>query len=679
MINKSTIDKIFETARIEEVVGDFVSLKKRGVNLLGLCPFHNEKTPSFNVNPARNIFKCFGCGKGGTAVNFIMEHEHVTYPEALRYIAKKYNIEIEEEKVSPEQTMLRDEKESMLVLNAFAQKYFSEQLLESEEGKAIGLSYFKERGFNNEIIQKFQLGYSLGEWEAFVKAALANGFQKEFLVKTGLAIEKTEQTSSTSGDSTLSPESIPMKAGERVGVRYLDRFRGRVMFPIQNLSGRVIAFGGRILKKDDKAAKYINSPESEVYHKSNVLYGIFFAKNAIIKHDNCYLVEGYTDVISLHQSGIENVAASSGTALTVEQIRLIGRYTKNITILYDGDPAGIKASLRGIDLVLEEGLNVKVVLFPDGDDPDSYSRKHSSSEVLDFIANNAKDFVVFKTGLLLNEVKNDPVRKAGLIREVVETIAKIPDQIIRATYVKHCSSLMDIDEQVLLTELNKIRRAQLKKEMPRDDIDELLPDVLKVEQPLHDGGTESQEREIMRLLLNFGNHELHFYEETGIVDHAGKKETITTSVKVCRFIVDEIERDNIGIENAVCARMFTDIASVVKDSGEFNPDIFLTNENPEISSLAVELLSPIYLLSENWEAMHQIFVPLEEKNLKDSVEKSVYHLKNKQVIRMLTENQKKIKEAHSSGEEYIHLMEHHKELEEVKMKISKVLGIDVLK
>ncbi|MCX6291023.1 MAG: DNA primase [Bacteroidetes bacterium] len=662
MINKSTIDKIFETARIDEVVGDFVPLKKRGVNLIGLCPFHNEKTPSFNVNPARNIFKCFGCGKGGTAVNFIMEHEHCSYPDALRYIAKKYNIEIEEEIVSPEQSLLRDEKESMLVLNAFAQKYFSEQLFDHEDGKAIGLSYFKERGFAEQTIKKFQLGYSLTHWEAFSNAALDAGFVKEFLVKTGLSVSKDSQ-----GDADEKNE------------RLIDRFRGRVMFPIHNLSGRVIAFGGRILKKDEKVAKYINSPESEVYHKSNVLYGIYFAKNAIIHRDNCYLVEGYTDVISLHQAGIENVVASSGTALTVEQIRLIGRYTKNITILYDGDPAGIKASMRGIDLVLEEGLHVKVVLFSDGDDPDSYSRKHSSSEVYDFITNNAKDFVVFKTGLLLDEVKNDPVRKAGLIREVVETIAKIPDEILRSTYVKHCSSLMDISEQVLLTELNKIRRGQLKKEMPAHEADELLPEVLKVNQTPADEGSGSQEREIMRLLLNFGNHELHFDDEIESIEHPGKKETVTSVIRVSKFIADEIERDQIGFEHPLYAKFFSEISVLIQSSSPFDPGIFLNSEDPEFSSLAVELLSPVYVLSENWAAMHQIVVPEEEKNLKDSVEKSLYHLKNKRVMKMLMENQRKIKEAHSSGEEYDHLIEHHKELEEVKMKISKVLGIDILK
>ena len=663
MITKDTIDRIFETVRIDEVVGDFIPLKKRGVNLIGLCPFHNEKTPSFNVNPARNIFKCFGCGKGGTSVNFIMEHEHSTYPDALRYLAKKYNIEIEEKVESPEQMVLRDEKESMLVLNGFAQKYFSELLLTQEEGRAIGLSYFTERGFSSDIIKKFQLGYASNQRNGFTEAALKNEYRKEFLVKTGLSIQRDGMSSEPDGFS----ESL------------LDRFRGRVLFPIHNLSGRVVGFGGRILKKDEKAAKYINSPESEVYHKSQVLYGIYFAKNAIIHHDNCYLVEGYTDVISFHQAGIENTVSSSGTALTVEQIRLIGRYTKNITILYDGDPAGIKASMRGIDLILEEGLNVKVVLFPDGDDPDTFCRKHSNSEVHDFVKNNAKDFIVFKTGLLLEDVKNDPVRKAGLIRTIVETIAKVPDQIIRATYVKHCSSLMEISEQVLLTEMNKIRRSQFKKAMPGDDIDELLPDVLKPEQPDELESIDSQEREIIRLLLNFGNHEIHFYEDSNETDGSGKKETIESIVKASKFMVDELERDQISFENKTYAETFRVISDAVKSPGGFDLNFFLTNENPLISSLAVELISPKYLLSDNWEAMHQIFVPQEEMRLKDSVEKSVYHIKNKQVMKMLDENRKKIKEAHLSGENYDHMMEHHKELEDVKIKISKVLGIDVLK
>jgi len=651
MISKETIDRIFDTARIDEVVGEFVNLKKRGVNLIGLCPFHNEKTPSFNVNPARNIYKCFGCGKGGTSVNFIIEHEHLSYPDALRYLAKKYNIEIEEEQVSPEQEILRDEKESMLLLNGFAQKYFSEILNDSEEGKAIGMTYFKERGFSKDTIEKFQLGYSPDQWDAFTVHALKNGYKEEFLVKTGLTIKNDRGS--------------------------FDRFKGRVMFPVHNLAGRVIAFGGRILKKDEKTAKYLNSPESEVYHKSKVLYGIFFAKKSMVEKDNCFLVEGYTDVISMHQAGIENVVASSGTSLTVEQIRLIARYTKNVTVLYDADPAGIKASLRGIDMILEEGLNVKVVLFPKGEDPDSFARKNSSSEVHEFLRNNARDFMVFKTGLLLEGASNDPIAKAAMIRDVVESISKIPDGITRAVYIKQCSEMMEIDEQVLLNELNKFRRSSLKKVMPVDDVEELMPDVLGVPQPGTHFNTESQEREIIRLLLNYGNEQIQFHET--IENEGGKKENVTHTFTVATFITEELTRDEILIADARFRFFFAETCSLLNIGTPITPEYFYKIENPEISSLAVELLSPKYFLSNNWQEMHQIAVPLEETNLKDTVEKAVYHLKNKMVMKMIDDNQHKLKAAYANGEDYTLLLEHQKMLDEVKKQISKSLGIDVLR
>jgi len=671
LIPKETIERIFDAARIDEVVGEFVNLKKRGVNLIGLCPFHNEKTPSFNVNTARNIFKCFGCGKGGSAVNFIMEHEHYSYPDALRYLAKKYNIEIAEEQPTPEEAILRDEKESMMVLNGFAQKSFSDNLFETEEGKAIGLSYFKERGFTEVTIHKFQLGYCLNEWDAFTKHALANAFRPEYLVKTGLTIEKSD-----------SPVSDPQKPAEQISVRRFDRFKGRVMFPIHNLSGRVIGFGGRILKKDEKAAKYVNSPESEVYHKSNVLYGMYFAKKSIVQNDVCFLVEGYTDVISMHQAGIENAVASSGTSLTTEQIRLISRYTKNITILYDGDEAGIKASLRGIDMILEEGLNVRIVLFPDGDDPDSFARKHSEREIVNFIANNAKDFVLFKTGLLLKEVSNDPIRKAQLIREVVETISRIPDAITRSTYVKHCSALMDIDERVLIGELNKLRRQHLRKETGSGDITELLNETIKPPQRVDEFNTEAQEKEVIRLLLNFGNDELDFYEEAEAGEDendTGKKALVLIKQRVLQYIRDEITRDEIQFSNLVHARVYSEIISHAEDKGELISNYFFAHEDPQVSSFAVEMLSPRYFLSENWSAKHAIIVPEEKTNLKDSVERSIYHLKNKKVAQMIEENQKKIKEAHEKGESFDDLMRTQIDLDTVKKEISKILGIDVLK
>lgn len=650
MISKETIDRIFDTARIEEVVGDFVNLKKRGVNLIGLCPFHNEKTPSFNVNPARNIYKCFGCGKGGTSVNFVIEHEHLSYPDALRYLAKKYNIEIEEEQISPEQEILRDEKESMLVLNAFAQKYFTETLFEAEDGKAIGMTYFKERGFSKNIIKKFELGYSPDQWDAFTMHALKSGYKEEFLIKTGLTIKNDRGS--------------------------FDRFKGRVMFPVHNLAGRVIAFGGRILKKDEKTAKYVNSPESEVYHKSKVLYGIFFAKKSMIEKDNCFLVEGYTDVISMHQAGIENVVASSGTSLTVEQIRLIARYTKNVTVLYDADPAGIKASLRGIDMLLEEGLNVKVVLFPDGEDPDSFARKNNSSEVHDYLRNQSRDFMVFKTELLLAGAANDPIAKAGLIKDVVESISKIPDGITRAVYIKQCSEMMEIDEQVLLNELNKFRKTSLKKIMPVEDVEELMPDILGVPQPSH-FNTESQEKEIIRLLLNYGNEGIQFQDT--IENENGKKETVTHIYTVASFITEELIRDDIKISDDQFRFFFAECCTLLNQARPITPEHFYKIENPEISSLTVELLSPKYFLSINWNDMHQIAVPLEESNLRDTVEKAVYHLKNKMVMKMIEDNQHKLKEAHSKGEDYTLLLEHQKKLDEVKKQISKTLGIDILR
>ncbi len=670
MISKSTIDRITETARVEDVVGEFVHLKKRGVNLLGLCPFHNEKTPSFNVNPARNIYKCFGCGKAGNAVTFLMEHEHYTYPDALRSLAKKYNIEIEEENQTPEQAAIRDEKESMLLVNAFAQKYFSDNLFDRPEGKSIALPYFKERGFTEATIKKFQLGYSLDEWNAFSDAILKNGYAEEFLVKTGLSIAK---------DKSLSPP-----IGGRGGEGLFDRFKGRVMFPIHNLAGRVIAFGGRILKKDEKTAKYLNSPESEVYHKSKVLYGIYFAKNGIVQQDNCYLVEGYTDVISLHQAGIENVVASSGTALTTEQIRLIARYTKNVTVLYDADPAGIKASLRGIDMILEEGLNVKVVLFPQGEDPDSFSKNHSSSEVQQFLKTNAKDFIVFKTSLLVEEVKDDPVKKALLIRDVVESIAKIPDPIIRSTYTKKCSALLDIQEQILIAELNKIRRSQLKKQTDREEAESIPLDLLPVYQPLADEDAEHQEREIVRLLLIFANHDLHFVDiiqtEEGKPVHTGSAgEVKETTIKVSRFILNELEKDGIVIENILYQKVFTEIFSLIQQQELLDQQYFIHHTDAEIANLAISLISSPYLLSDNWATMHRIAVPSEEFVLNSAVKGSINAIKIRSVMKLLKENRDKIKDEYQSGKEIGSLLETQQQLEKVKMELSKELGIDVLK
>src|ERR1700710_3057308 len=439
MITKPTIDRIMEAIDIVDVVGEFVQLKKRGANYVGLSPFANERTPSFTVSPAKGIFKDFSSGKGGSAITFLMELEKFTYPEALRWLAKKYGIEVEETVEAFENKEEENHRESLMIVSAYAAKFFHESLLETDEGKNIGLSSFKERGFSSDTIRKFELGYSPDQWEAFTGQAIKDGYQQQFLEESGLSVKRDN------------------------GSLY-DRYRGRVMFLIHSFTGRVIAFGGRTLKNDKNVPKYVNSPESEIYHKSNVLYGLFFAKKAIREEDNCYLVEGYADVISVHQAGIENVVASSGTSLTVEQIRLIGRLTKNITILYDGDAAGIKASLRGLDMILEEGLNVKVVLFPDGHDPDSYVRLLGSTGFKNHIAQNKQDFILYKTNILLKEAGKDPIRRAEVIREVVESIAKIPDSIKASVFIKECSYQLQIDERALLSELNKMRTAKARKD-----------------------------------------------------------------------------------------------------------------------------------------------------------------------------------------------------------------------
>src|SRR5476649_2704857 len=482
MITKPTIDRIMEATDIVEVIGEFVQLKKRGANYVGLSPFANERTPSFTVSPAKGIFKDFSSGKGGSAVTFLMELEKFTYPEALKWLAKKYGIEVEETVETIENKEEENRRESLMIVTAFAAKFFHESLLDTDEGKSIGLSYFKERGFSNDTIKKFELGYSPDQWEAFTGRALKDGYQQQFLEESGLSVKRDN------------------------GSLY-DRYRGRVMFPIHGFTGRVIAFGGRTLKTDKNVPKYVNSPESEIYHKSNVLYGLYFAKKAIREEDNCFLVEGYADVLSVHQAGIENVVASSGTSLTVEQIRLIGRFTKNITILYDGDAAGIKASLRGLDMILEEGLNVKVVLFPDGHDPDSYVRNFGTNGFKKHIEENKKDFILYKTDILLKEAGNDPIKKAEVIREIVESVAKIPDSIKASVFIKECSYLLKIDERALLSELNKMRMAKAKKDS-QQQISRAAPadETLLDEPEIIQKDDASQEKEIIRLLLLYGNH-----------------------------------------------------------------------------------------------------------------------------------------------------------------------------
>jgi DNA primase len=637
LINKETIQNIIETARVDEVIGDYVFLKKRGVNLLGLCPFHTEKTPSFTVSPAKGIYKCFGCGKAGNSVNFLMEHEHLSYPEALRQLAKKYFIEIEEELETPEQMLAETEKESLMHATAFAQQFFSKTLHETDEGKAIGLTYFKERGFDEKVIEKFQLGYSPEEWNGFTKTALESGFKLDYLVTTGLTISKDDQ--------------------------HYDRFRGRVMFPVHNVSGRVIAFGGRTLSTDKTKPKYVNSPESEIYHKSNVLYGIYFAKSAIISNDNCFLVEGYTDVISMHLAGVENVVASSGTSLTVDQIKLIRRYTPNITILYDGDAAGIKASFRGIDMILEEGMNVKIVLFPDGEDPDSFARKHRPAEVRDFIHDKAVDFITFKTNLLVGETANDPIKKANLIKEIVGSVSLIPDAIIRSVFTRECSAIMKIPEQTLINELNKIRRKKSAKKSEQIAADQELPEneeyLAEQQVEVDDTSTESQEKELLRFMLNYGTKEI----EVEVVDEDDENTKI--KMQLASFIVMDLQRDKIEFQNPVYQLIFNEYVKLIDEDTVPDVQNFVNHSDTHISSAMPELLVNPYDLSGNWRKMHKISVPLEDEKLKESAISYVYALKLKKVDKMIADNLDALKKAKNEEDEII-LMGKHNALMEAK-------------
>ncbi|OFX88063.1 MAG: DNA primase [Bacteroidetes bacterium GWF2_33_16] len=595
MIDHNTIQRIIDTAEIIDVIQDFVSLKKRGVNYLGLCPFHNEKTPSFTVSAVKGIYKCFGCGKGGNAVNFIMEHEHLGYPEALKYLAKKYNIDVVEKELTAEEIQQQNERDSLLVVSKYANTYYQDKLHKHTDGRAIGLSYFKERGFRDEIIQKFELGFSLDIRDAFTKAAIENGYKLEFLEKAGFTIVKDDD-------------------------KY-DRFRGRVMFPIHGLSGNVIGFGGRVLKKDEKTAKYLNSPESEIYHKSKVLYGMFQAKTAITQADKCYLVEGYTDVISMHQSGIENVVASSGTSLTIDQIRLIKRFTPNVTIIYDGDAAGIKASLRGIDLVLEQGLNVRVLLLPDGEDPDSFAKSHSASELIDFITKNEEDFIKFKTRLLSKDAKNDPVKKASLITDIVRSISVIPDGITRTVYIKECSRILDIDEKILYSESNKIRRKSTDAETKSISPDEVYKTASPSVPSFIEGYyAEHQERELIRLLLHYGPLVLYTYQED--------KYDEPREVKVAEYIISEILNDDLEFKNLIYKQIFQEYLDGMAKKELPESKQFIYHTDQHISKLAADLLSPGYTISKIFKK-GGVLIETEEMKLKQMVPETIVAYKRK--------------------------------------------------
>ena len=620
VIAQKSVQEILDTVKVEEVIQDFVNLRRRGVNLIGLCPFHNEKTPSFNVSPSKNIFKCFGCGKGGDAVQFLIEHEHFTFAEALLYLAKKYNIEVEETVVSQEAMAEKQHFESLYIVNQFAADFYQEQLFETDRGKSIGKSYFKERGFRDETIRHFGLGFAPNQPDALTTKAVGMGYNIEFLRSVGLTTQY-----------------------ER------DFFRDRVIFPIHNLSGKIIAFAGRILVKDVKAPKYINSPETEIYNKSKTLYGAFFAKRAIRQEDECILVEGYTDVISLHQSGIENVVASSGTSLTVEQARLIRRYTPNVKILYDGDFAGIKAALRGVDILLEQDLNVRIVLLPDGEDPDSYLQQAGVEAFKTYISQTAQDFIAFKADLLMKEAGNDPVKKAHVIKDIIGSIAKIPDPIKRMVYVRECSRIAQVGEQVLVNEMNKlvmqqVNKAVAEKGMPpptsgeleaagitqREPVDAKPPEILTT-------GDEFQEKDIVRILVVGGSEWLDEAEQ----------------VSVAQYIVNNIEEVLDHFDNPLYGRIAREVWALVMAKKAVTQQFFLQHEDADIKNFALGVLTSPYEYSENWEKKWDIHLRWQkspETNFEDDSRQALVRFKMRKIEKVLTENRQKIKELSDAGE-----------------------------
>lgn len=662
MIDQITIDRIIEAAHIEDVVSEFVTLKKKGINLVGLCPFHSDRTPSFYVSPAKNICKCFACGEGGSAVHFIMKHEQLSYYEALKYLAKKYSIEIQERELTEEQRNAYNERESLFILNDYARNYFVNILHQHLEGKTIGLSYFKERGFREDTISKFQLGYSLEQKDGFTQEAIKGGFKKEYLVRAGLTIE---------GDNYL-----------------VDRFRGRVIFPVHTLSGKVVAFGGRILRKAENTGKYVNSPESEIYHKSDQLYGIYFAKQAITKSDCCFLVEGYTDVISMHQAGIENVVSSSGTALTPGQIKLIHRFTTNIVVIYDGDAAGIKAALRGIDLLLEEGMNIKVVLLPQGEDPDSFARKQNADSFNKYIGEHETDFIRFKTQLLLKDAGNDPIKRAALITDIVNSIAIIPDNIIRSVYIKDCSSLLAIDERVLIDEVNKKRLTTLEKKI-----------TPKVTSHLNEAETAAPTEASERIIKQQGfaevNSVLDKYELSilyYIIRYGNfpifsqSKEEDVDSTTVLEFIQFDMERDNLDFQNPLYRQILHEAIQKM-DNGDFTPSrYFLAHPQQEISQLAADLLEDRYQLSkvhlkQFGDHVKQEETPLgEEKNIETVVPRILTELKDALISLKIKGIKDKMAAKQKEGlmDEVIELMRQLKELEVIKKALAKILGERVI-
>jgi DNA primase len=661
MIDQVTIERIQDAARIVDVVSDFITLRKRGANYVGLCPFHDDHSPSFYVSPAKNICKCFACGEGGAPVHFIMKHEQLSYYDALKYLAKKYHIEVEEKELTDEEKQAQSIRESLFILNEYARDFFEKILHEHPEGRAVGMSYFRERGFRDDIIKKFQLGYSLEQRNAFSTEALKSGYQREYLLKTGLAY----------GGEHMQPLT--------------DRFRGRVIFPIHTLSGKVVAFGGRILKKVENTGKYINSPESEIYSKSNELYGIYFAKNAIVKQDRCYLVEGYTDVISMHQAGIENVVASSGTALTHGQIRLIRRFSNNITVLYDGDAAGINAALRGIDLLLEEGMNVKVVLLPDGEDPDSFARKQNAESFTRYINDHEVDFIRFKTQLLLEEAASDPIKKAGLIANLVQSISVIPNNITRSVYIHDCANLLNIDEKMLIREVNKIRLKNFEKQKKRSpekketlpvEHDEAFRNVFSADP------YEKYERQLIHYIIRYGMNPIYRRFEREKRREGKKAIEVDVLVEegplVIHFIKYDLERDHIEFTHPLYRQVFEE---AVEKSGEtdFVPDkYFLYHPDPKISELASEVMTDKYrlskihakLLSENTNDKDSCLI--EENSLETLVPRATTELKNAYVLQKIERIKKAMQTADS--DQMVTLLQELRQLQNIKKELAKILG-----
>ncbi len=653
MINKETIDRIFDALIIEDIIGEFVHLKKSGANFKARSPFTDEKTPSFYVSPSKGIFKCFSTGKGGNAISFLMEHEKMTYPEALRWAAGKYGIEIIEEKLTEEQVEQQNDRESISVVVAFAEKYFINTLQETEEGKAIGLSYFYERGFREDIIRKFNLGYCPDKGHEFTKTALARGYKLKYLLDSGLSKD--------------------------TGGQPFDFYKGRVIFPIHNVSGKVIGFGGRTLRKDKKIAKYFNSPENDLYNKSRVLYGLYQAKNAVLKKDECYLVEGYTDVIALHQNGIENVVSSSGTSLTEGQIKLIKRYTQNITILFDGDAAGIKAAFRGIDLLLKNGMNVKVVLFPEGEDPDSYSQRLSTEEFSTFLSENSKDFMVFKTDLLLTEANNDPIKKAGLIRDVVESISYIPDAIKRSIYLKECSRLMDIQESVLISEINTLLRVKIKKENNYSQPE--LPKQLQDKSGIPDNTKTNslscfeQEKDLVRILLTYGNRILYF--DNNVEDSKEKPESI--KVTVAEYLIKELQVDQVTLIDERCKTIINEYSRALENNDFLEPRHLSKNENLEVSKLCADILAEAYELSENWTDKHKVYPETEDMKLKKAVKDVIFRLKLKHIRIRSNELQEQLKTGEDLDDNKLaEILLKKVHLDKVKSKLSEEFGTTII-